>query len=60
MSESNCLTCKFAPVKQGGYIMCQRFPQQVRVTRDYWCGEWRPDLNKETPKHADDKKPSRK
>lgn len=57
--QSNCLSCKFTVVKTGGYLNCQRFPQQVRVTKDYVCGEWRPDLTKET-KSANDKKSSSK
>jgi len=44
----NCITCKFAPVKTGGYFMCHRFPQSQRVTRDYWCGEWSAEAAKET------------
>ena len=49
----NCLTCKFAPVKTGGYFMCHRFPATVRVTRDYWCGEWKAEGAKERTNGTD-------
>lgn len=55
----SCLTCKYAPIKEGGSLSCCRFPQQTRVARDYWCGEWRPDIQKER-KNGTEKKPASK
>lgn len=52
----NCVNCKFTPDKVGGSLVCHRFPKQQRVARDYWCGEWRPDVSKER-KNGTDKKP---
>jgi hypothetical protein len=42
-----CVTCKYTLNKEGGSLSCCRFPRQVRVARDYVCGEWRPDVKKE-------------
>lgn len=42
-----CVTCKYTLSKEGGSLSCCRFPRQVRVARDYVCGEWRPDVKKE-------------
>ncbi len=36
----NCLSCKFTTSKDGGSLSCQRYPQQLRVARSYWCGEY--------------------
>jgi hypothetical protein len=55
----NCVNCKFTPDKVGGSLVCHRFPKQQRVARDYWCGEWRPDISKER-KNGTDKKPASK
>jgi hypothetical protein len=55
----SCMSCKYAPVKEGGSLSCCRFPQLTRVARDYWCGEWRPDLKKEKT-NGNDKKPASK
>lgn len=39
----SCLSCKFTASKDGGSLNCQRYPQQLRVARSYWCGEWMAD-----------------
>ena len=39
----SCLSCKFTTSKDGGSLSCQRYPQQLRVSRSYWCGEWQSD-----------------
>ena len=54
-----CVTCKFTAVKDGGSLLCHRFPKAQRVARDYVCGEWRPDVKKEKT-NGNDKKPSGK
>lgn len=54
-----CLTCKYTPIKEGGALTCQRYPKQVRVSRTYVCGEWRPDVAKKEAKSGTDKKPAR-
>lgn len=36
----SCLSCKFTTSKDGGSLSCQRYPQQLRVARSYWCGEY--------------------
>lgn len=41
----SCLSCKFTTGKDGGSLSCQRYPQQLRVGRAYWCGEYKPDPN---------------
>jgi hypothetical protein len=46
-------------VKDGGSLLCHRFPKAQRVARDYLCGEWRPDVKKEQ-KNGNDKKSSGK
>ncbi len=40
--KDNCENCKYTVSKEGGSLSCQRYPQQIRVARSYWCGEWRP------------------
>jgi hypothetical protein len=54
-----CVTCKFTAVKDGGSLLCHRFPKAQRVARDYVCGEWRPDVKKEKT-NGNDKKSSGK
>lgn len=39
----SCLSCKFTTSKDGGSLSCQRYPQQLRVARSYWCGEYAAD-----------------
>ena len=39
----SCLSCKFTTSKDGGSLSCQRYPQQLRVARSYWCGEYTAD-----------------
>jgi len=41
--KDSCENCKFTIDKTGGSLVCQRFPNQVRVAKQYWCGEWRPE-----------------
>jgi hypothetical protein len=48
MMES-CLSCKFTANKDGGSLSCQRYPQQLRVARSHWCGEWKADPNYTIP-----------
>lgn len=52
----SCMTCKYTLIKDGGSLTCNRFPKAVRVARDYVCGEWRPDIQKER-KNGTEKKP---
>ncbi len=40
----SCLSCKFTINKDGGSLSCQRYPQQLRVARSGWCGEWAADV----------------
>ncbi len=39
----SCLSCKFTLSKDGGSLSCHRYPQQLRVARSHWCGEWKSD-----------------
>ena len=38
-----CLNCRFTKEKTGGSLTCMRYPNQTRVARTQWCGEWQAD-----------------
>ena len=45
----SCLSCKYTASKEGGSLSCQRYPQQLRVARSHWCGEWKADQSYTIP-----------
>ena len=45
----SCLSCKYTTSKEGGSLSCQRYPQQLRVARSHWCGEYKADPNYAIP-----------
>jgi len=38
----HCNTCKFAFDEGAPILQCRRYPQQQRVIKTHWCGEFRP------------------
>ncbi|CAB5171089.1 hypothetical protein UFOVP155_66 [uncultured Caudovirales phage] len=36
----DCRECRFSTDKEAGTLICQRYPNAVKVGRTYWCGEF--------------------